>query len=163
MDSSLGEIDLASLPQQLASSEYNPLIFAPMPASVPSSPPRVTFDLPTVRRSEAAPFYMHDGEEDTFYSSRTSSEMDMETGCLVPDGDDAVPDLTTRKTSRRGIYAAYRRWFSRRSAGVQLTEKDLDARHRDRGSRFEWRLQVGSWTAMVVLLLLTIYFLIHES
>ncbi|KAJ7031585.1 hypothetical protein C8F04DRAFT_1185752 [Mycena alexandri] len=135
-----------------------------MAPSVPSSPSRVTFDLPTIRRSDAAPFYMHQGEEDAFYSSRkSSSEMDMEAGCLVPDGDDAVPDLTTRKTSRRGIYAAYRRWFSRRSAGVQLSEKDLEPRHRDRGSKFERRLQMGSWTAMVVLLLLTIYFLIHES
>ncbi|KAJ7177898.1 hypothetical protein C8R46DRAFT_1212634 [Mycena filopes] len=137
-----------------------------MTSSVPSSPSRATFATPA-RRSDTAPFYMHVEEEDSFYSGRksTSSEMDLEAGCLVPDNDGDVPDLTARKTSRRGIYAAYRRWFSRRgAAGVQLaTEKDADERYHDRGSKLEQRLQVGSWTAMVVLLLLTIYFLMHEA
>ncbi|KAJ7481700.1 hypothetical protein FB451DRAFT_1394335 [Mycena latifolia] len=118
---------------------------------------------PKGRRSDASPFYMHEDEEDAFYSSRKGSA-DLEAGCLLPpDGDGTVPNLTSTKTGRRGsIYAAYRRWFSHGAsrAGVQLAEKGDEPRNR--ASTLERRVQVGSWTAMVILLVLTIYFLMRE-
>jgi len=132
--------------------------------SLPPSPTRSTFDL-TPRRADSAPFFMHD-DQDSFYS-RTSSA-DIEAACLVPadSTDGAMPDLTSNKT-RRGIYAEYRRWFSRNSPHTQTiqlptVEKGADLEPRYRASKFERRLQTGSWCAMVVLLLLTIYFLMRE-
>ncbi|KAJ7507334.1 hypothetical protein B0H11DRAFT_2219151 [Mycena galericulata] len=131
-------------------------------SSVTSSPPppsRASYE-PAMRRSDS--FYMHQ-DEDSFYTSRKSST-DIEAGCLVPSDDDiAVPDLTANKSRRGSIYAAYRRWFARgsphASGTVQLGEK-VEQR---RAWILERRLQTGSWCAMVVLLLLTIYFLIHEA
>jgi len=85
----------------------------------------------------------------------------VEAGCLVPtDSDAAVPDSTSKKNRRSSIYAASRRWFPRgspRSSAVHLPlEKGAEPRALER------RLQVGSWCAMVVLLMLTIYFLQRE-
>jgi len=132
--------------------------------SSPSLPSRALYE-PTVRRSDGAPFYMHSDEEDSFYSSRKSSD-DMEAGCLVPsDTDDVALADPNSKTGRRGIYAAYRHWFragSPHNATVQLGEKDAEPRL-NRAAIFERRLQTGSWCAMFVLALLTIYFLIHEA
>ncbi|KAJ7135476.1 hypothetical protein C8R43DRAFT_1021222 [Mycena crocata] len=125
--------------------------------SLPPSPSRASYE--PARRSDA-PFYMHE-DIDPFYNPRKSSADDMEAGCLVPgDADDCdVPDLTSKKTSRRGMYAAYRHWF-RGGSTVHLAEKSVESRRR--ASLFERRLQTGSWCAMVVLLILTIYFLMRE-
>jgi hypothetical protein len=78
--------------------------------------------------------------------------------------------------------AAYRRWFSQRTTPqiqlpVVVAEKggahananpgaNTDVYpdvYRERASKFERRLQAGSWCAMVVLMLLTIYFLMRET
>ncbi|KAJ7701817.1 hypothetical protein B0H17DRAFT_1195034 [Mycena rosella] len=124
---------------------------------------------PKGRRSDAARFYAHevDEDEDAFYSSRKSStDLDLETGCLIPpDADAAVPDLASPQTSRRRIYAAYRRWFSCRGGGggasVRLAqEKGGEPPYRT--STLERRVMAGSWSAMVVLLVLTVYFLRRE-
>jgi hypothetical protein len=112
---------------------------------------------------------MHE-DHDSFYHSRKSS-IDIEGGCLVPSdsADGAMPDLTSKKTSRRGIYAEYRRWFkqsSPRASAIQLPLAEKSAEYlepRYRSSKFERRLQTGSWCAMVVLLVLTIYFLMRET
>ncbi|KAJ7777891.1 hypothetical protein DFH07DRAFT_568155 [Mycena maculata] len=150
-------------PYPITTSGYKELMPSPIASSSssPLSPARASYE-PTARRGDAAPFYMHEDSQDSFYSSRKSST-DMEAGWLVPsDADAAVPDLTADKTSRRGIYAAYRRWFAR-GATVQLgVEKGSDREPRFRTTVFERRLQTGSWCAMVVLILLTVYFLIRE-
>ncbi|KAJ7216524.1 hypothetical protein GGX14DRAFT_562085 [Mycena pura] len=115
-----------------------------------------------------ANFYMYVDASEFQHHSRKSA--DLETGLLVPGAaTDAVPDLAAKQTSRRGIYAAYpgRFWFPRGSATQQPTEKatgaaEPSANARYRPSKLEWRLQAGSWIAMLLLLLLTIYFLMRE-
>ncbi|KAJ6591169.1 hypothetical protein DFH09DRAFT_1073908 [Mycena vulgaris] len=129
----------------------------PLPSS-PAPSRRPSYEA-ALRRSE--PFYMHD--EDSFYSSRA----DLEAGCLIPpDADSAVPDLTSTKTNRDGIYAAYRRWF-RRASAVRLPVAEKGERTSDsedsEPSSLERRIQAGAWSAMLVLLFLTIYFLMREA
>ncbi|KAK7019917.1 hypothetical protein R3P38DRAFT_2782240 [Favolaschia claudopus] len=99
--------------------------------SLPPSPTRAQFE--PSRRSESAPFFMH---------------VEAAGGCLVPGDsmDGPMPDLSSKKT-RRGVYADYRRWFSRKASPVPVMEKDHpeDPESRNRVSKFEQRLQVGSW------------------
>ncbi|KAF8178096.1 hypothetical protein K438DRAFT_1844557 [Mycena galopus ATCC 62051] len=145
-----------------------------MMPSLPPSPTRSTFE-PTTRRSDSASFFMYDSQ-DSFYHSRKSSA-DIETGCLVPSDsiDGTMPDLPSpsdpKKTSRRNTYADYRRWFSRNTPHAQAIQ--LPIAETPKGvvelppsriqSKFEERVQTGSWCAMFVLALLTVYFLIRET
>ncbi|KAJ7767374.1 hypothetical protein B0H14DRAFT_360009 [Mycena olivaceomarginata] len=149
-----------------------------------SLPIRSTSEPPSRRPDgHGAPFFMHD-TPDSFYHNRKTSA-DLEAGCLVPCDslDGPMPDLPSpSKAPRRGLYAAYRRWFSQRTTPqiqlpVAVAEKggahananpgaNTDVYpdvYRDRASKFERRLQAGSWCAMVVLMLLTIYFLMRET
>ncbi|KAK7042305.1 hypothetical protein R3P38DRAFT_2889653, partial [Favolaschia claudopus] len=87
-------------------------------------------------------------------AEKTSVDIEAAGGCLVPGEsmDGPMPDLSAKKT-RRGVYADYRRWFSFKAPAVPVMEKDHleDLEPRNRGSKFEQRLQVGSWCAMAVL------------
>lgn len=133
----------------LASSSY------PYPAPARGGP---SHD-PMARRADGAPFFLHE-DADAFYNSRTSSA-DVEAGCLVPtDSDAAVPDLASKKNRRSSIYIASRRWFPRASPRSSAVHLPLEKGAEPRG--LERRLQAGSWCAMVVLLMLTIYFLKRE-
>ncbi|KAJ7905171.1 hypothetical protein B0H13DRAFT_1881312 [Mycena leptocephala] len=105
-----------------------------MLSSRPSSPPspsRASHE-PIRRLSDTPAFFMHE-DHDSFYHSRKSS-IDIEGGCLVPSdsADGAMPDLTSKKTSRRGIYAEYRRWFrqsSPRASAIQLPLAEKSAEY----------------------------------
>ncbi|KAJ6588517.1 hypothetical protein B0H19DRAFT_1248168 [Mycena capillaripes] len=130
-----------------------------MLSSSPSSPSRPTFDPSSSRRSDAAPFYMHEDRSDSFRHSRKSSP-DIEAGRLPSDSADDT--IMSKKSNLRGV------WFTRAPAHASamqlpLTEKGADLDPRYRTSKFEQRLQTGSWCAMVVLLVLTIYFLMRET
>ncbi|KAJ7093947.1 hypothetical protein B0H15DRAFT_929434 [Mycena belliarum] len=139
------------------------MLAPPASASAPAAAPRPA-DAAKGRRPAAAPFFMpEDDAADAFYRKRGA---DPETGCLVPpdaDADAAVPDLTSLQTGGGGgVYAAYRRWFARGARGVRLPEKG-EEEPPARGTPLERRVQAGSWTAMVLLLILTAYFLMRET
>ncbi|KAJ6511425.1 hypothetical protein C8R47DRAFT_1207764 [Mycena vitilis] len=126
---------------------------------------------PSSRRSDSPSFFMHEAHDSFYHTHSRKNSADLEAACLIPSSptDDTMQDLTFKHTSRRGIYAEYRRWFSGGSPhapGIQLplAEKgvaELDPRYRT--SKFERRLVAGSWCAMLVLLVLTVYFLVRET
>ncbi|KAJ6618689.1 hypothetical protein B0H10DRAFT_1947325 [Mycena sp. CBHHK59/15] len=136
----------------------------PSPSS-PSSPSRQSFGhTKSASRHGESPFFLHvvHEEEDSFYTGRNNNA-NLEAGCLVP-SDTAIPDLTPKKTNRRNLYVAYRRWFAGEAARIaQLTEKEKGTEQRYWVSKLERRVQLGSWCAMVILLGLTILFFFREA
>nr|GAT43289.1 predicted protein [Mycena chlorophos] len=167
-------------------SSYTPNRSASLPSprssSSSSSPTRSHFFMHSENSAEPDTIttkHEVDASTDTTDAFYYRSSADLESGrnlkCLVPgsDLDGAVPDMThTHKRNRRGLYAAYRRWFRRSSANsaaiqLPLTEKDREDLETHRmgltSSILERRLQAGSWIAMIILLILTVYFFIREA
>ncbi|KAJ7057145.1 hypothetical protein C8F01DRAFT_1153556 [Mycena amicta] len=122
------------------------------------------------RDGPSASFFMHVDRELTNNARKNS---DIESGGLAPSSSchpsatDILDSHADSNACRRGIYMAhYRRWFPSSSGSVSavhlpMTEKDLPA-HGYPPSLLERRVQTGSWIAMSILLILSIYFLMRE-
>ncbi|KAJ7628645.1 hypothetical protein FB45DRAFT_1004185 [Roridomyces roridus] len=136
--------------------------------STPSSA-RSSYESPSpVRRpsGSAITFYLQE-DVDSFYANRRSSD-DLEAGCLVPTNDPADdggagPDISST-TPRPGVYAAYRHWLRAGSPRSPPPEKQRGAEVvLTRAAVFERRMRTGSLCAMLVLALLTVWFMMHEK
>ncbi|KAF7292815.1 Glycoside hydrolase family 85 protein [Mycena indigotica] len=145
----------------------------PMPAPlIIVSSPAPSCDIDTVRASNPSPsranFFMH-AEQDGSTAMSTNYNASHDENRVT----DAFYHTHARKAlpadlergapgypGRRGVY----RWFGRDELNAELPEKDVAQAYRPpTGSNMERRVQNGSWIAMSILLLLSIYFLIMRD